>query len=199
MARCEPGVCEFSINGVIVKTHSEHIKLAIKEEVNILKSLIGSDIVAWESDHFWIMRKPGFIVFAIAIIDDTKRDKKYRGLGAIIVLPQWFVQRLEQLKPEEQQKLLRWVLRHLSYVCPGMIVFGSSLVFRDEEYEEMEGLINTVGKLEAIDLAYAQDLCSIDDIYCSISETKDYRYGTVEWLAYEPFRRGHDCTFVLLP
>ena len=212
--RCKPGVCEFNLNGVTVTAYNEHIDKEYQEELcngcENVRYLITGGMEVWESNHFEVIRDPGIISFYTRKYD-SNGDLKIIPLGGIIVLPQCFAERLEKLTPEEQQKLLRWMLRHLEYVCPGMIVLNYLLRFPIDEYEEIEQLINKVGRLEAVDLGYCEcdvedvrylrrGKCDIDDIrYCDIYETTDYRYGTVEWLANEPFRHGHDCRFVLWP
>jgi len=99
---------------------------------------------------------------------------------------------------EEQQKLLRWMLRHLEYVCDRMVVFGGWLEFPANEYKEMRQLISKVGCLGAIDLAYAQ--CDAEEAECCwVDKNENHKYDIVELHAYKPFRRGGDCAFVLYP
>jgi hypothetical protein len=203
--RCKPGVCEFNfLNGVTVTAYNEHIDKEYQEELCngcenvwylIVQAMVTGGAEIWQSSHFKVLRDPGILLFRIRKYDNNG-DVKIIPLGGIIVLPQWFAERLEKLTQEEQQKLLRWMLRHLEYVCDRMVVFANWLEFPANEYKEMRQLIDKVGCLGAIDLAYAQ--CDIEEEteYCWVDKKENQR-GTVELYARKPFRRGDGCAFVL--
>ena len=191
IAQCKHGICEFDFNDIRVKAYNVY-GYEFEEELSFWRGFIIVDNIAeWKSTHFWIKRIPG-------MIEIITRKKMIVDLGKIIMLPQRLAERLEQLTPEEQQKLLRWMLRHLEYVCDRMTVFANWLEFPANEYKEMEQLIDKVGCLGAIDLAYAQ--CDIEEEaeYCWVDKKENQR-GTVELHAYKPFRRGDGCAFVLWP
>ena len=191
IVRCKHGMCEFDFNDIRVKTYNVY-GYEFEEELSFWRGfIIVNNIAEWKSVHFWIKRVPG-------MIEIITRKKMIADLGKIIILPQRLAERLEQLTPEEQQKLLRWVLRHLEYVCDRMAVFANWLEFPANEYKEMRQLIDKVGCLGAIDLAYAQ--CDIEEEaeYCWVDK-KESQYGTVELYARKPFHRGDGCAFVLWP
>jgi len=125
-------------------------------------------------------------------------EQKIRRVNSIIIL------RDVEVDLEKVNQLFAPLPEKIPVRCkPGVCEFNLN--------GEIEQLINKVGRLEAVDLGYCEcdvedvrylrrGKCDIDDIrYCDIYETTDYRYGTVEWLANEPFRHGHDCRFVLWP
>ena len=195
---CKPNVCEFDFNGVVVRAQNEVINSEIQD--SIAKDIDFETVVVWLSDNFGIVRRPGVIKFLARFYDDPIRKigEKKAFLGAIVLLPDWFVKRLNTLTSEEEQKLMKWLLSNAVYICHDMIVCDYIVEFPINEYEELERIIGKVGNLDSVEL---EGECSLGDVvrYCSVNETTDYRYGKVEWLSYDPFRHGRTCTFVLRP
>jgi len=194
IARCEPGVCRFYLDGAVAVIRSEAVRGKFQEEIKTVRRDSCGEVLA--SRHFVVKRQPGVIVFT----GDPSRDGLIAGsglFGEVKLLPSRLAGRLDAMAPEEARRLAEWLAAHMLAACRDMVVLGEYLSFPEEERGELHRLLSRAGAALGAASSRCDEesgICDPKARRCVIEERREG--GRVRLAAYSP-DQGYICSLVL--
>jgi len=176
--QCSPGVCEFHFGDAVLKIRDEYVDYALQEEA--VDECNGCGV--WDSDNFRIVRRPGVITFVNKTTAKRLAERQIEFTPPMLVASETLARRLDALTPEEERKLMEWLLPYIYADCQDKLVLIPLLWFPAEQRDELMQLLGRIGKLEAARMG--DGVCAEKPGYCDVYEKRGRRH--VYQLAYCP-------------
>jgi len=176
--RCSPGVCEFRFGDAVLKIRDEYVDYALQEELTDECNGCG----VWDSDNFHVVRRPGVITFVNKTTAKRLAERRIEFTPPMLVASEALARRLDALAPEEERRLMEWLMPHIYACCQDKLVLLPLLLLPAEQRDELMQLLDRIGKLEAVRMG--DGVCSEMPGHCDVYEKRGRRH--VYQFAYCP-------------